>query len=143
MEVVSSLSTLKTKIKSKEDTIKEIIHHKSHAKSKAEAEELVSSLVREHKELMKIQEEYNQAAQLLRYRYPDVGLTEKRKYEKIEVKSLADYEESQTIEGKIKKTVSKLKTHYGVKDEKKSDAESAKKNNVDNNNLAQPKIIRK
>lgn len=143
MDVVSSLGNLKTKIKSKEDTIKEIIQHKNHAKSKAQAEELVSSLIREHKELTKLQEEYNQAAQLLKYRYPDVGLTEKRKYEKLELKSLADYEESQSIEGKIKKTVSKLKTHYGVKEEKKSETETVKKNNVDNNNLAQPKIIRK
>lgn len=143
MDVVSSLSTLKTKIKSKEDTIKEIIQHKHHAKSKAQAEELVGALIREHKELTKLQEEYNQAAQLLKYRYPDVGLTEKRKYEKLELKSLADYEESQTIEGKIKKTVSKLKTHYGVKEEKKPDVDSIKKINVDNNNLAQPKIIRK
>lgn len=143
MDVVNLLSSLKTKIKSKEDTIKGIIHHKHSAKTKVEAEELVSELVREHKELSKLQEEYNQAAQLLKYRYPDVGITEKRKYEKLELKSLEEYEESQTIEGRIKKTVLKLKTHYGVKDEKKSESEIVKKPNVDNNHLAQPKIIRK
>jgi len=143
MDVVTSLSSLKAKIKSKEDTIKEIIHHKNSAKSKAEAEALVGELLREHKELTKLLEDYNQSAQLLKYRYPDVGITEKRKYEKIEIKSIDDYEDAQTIEGQVKKTVAKVKTHYGVKDEKKPAAEEVKKPSIDNNNLAQPKILKK
>lgn len=143
MDVVSSLSSQKAKIKSKEDTIKEIIQHKNHAKNKAAAEGLVAELLKEHKELTKLLEEYNTNAQLLKYRYPDVGITEKRKYEKLEVKSLDDFEQGQTIEGQIKKTVSKLKTHYGVKDDKKSDSEIAKKPSYDNNYLAQPKILKK
>lgn len=143
MDVVSSLAAIKTKIASKEETIKEIIHHKNHAKNKAEAETLVNELTKEHKELSKLMEEYNTSAQLLKYRYPDVGITEKRKYEKLEMKSLDQYEESQTIESQIKKTVSKLKTHYGVKDEKKPETEAAKKPAFDNNYLAQPKILKK
>lgn len=143
MDVVSGLSSLKTKIKSKEDTIKEIIHHKNHAKTKTEAEALVGDLLREHKELTKLLEDYNQSAQLLKYRYPDVGITEKRKYEKLELKSLDDYEDAQTIEGQIKKTVSKVKTHYGVTEEKKPVGEVEKKPSVDNNYLAQPKILKK
>lgn len=143
MDVVSSLSSLKTKIKSKEDTIKEVIHHKNTAKNKAEAEVLVSELLKEHKELTKLLEEYNTATQLLKYRYPDVGITEKRKYEKMEIKSLDQFEESQTIEGQIKKTVSKLKTHYGVKEDEKKTSEQAKKPVYDNNHLAQPTILKK
>jgi hypothetical protein len=143
MDVVSSLSASKTKIKAKEDTIKDIIHHKQKAKTKAEAEALVAELLREHKELTKLTEDYNTSAQLLKYRYPDVGLTEKRKYEKLEMKSLVEFEDSQTIEGQIKKTVSKLKTHYGVKEEKKAKEETVKKPGFDNNNLAQPRILKK
>lgn len=142
-DVVSGLGSLKAKIASKEDTIKEIIHHKEHAKNKAEAEVLVNELLKEHKELSKLMEEYNSSAQLLKYRYPDVGITEKRKYEKLEMKSLDQYEESKTLEGQIKKTVTKLKSHYGVKDEKKPDTDVAKKPSFDNNYLAQPKILRK
>ncbi len=142
-DVVSGLGSLKAKIATKEDTIKEIIHHKEHAKNKAEQEVLVNELLKEHKELTKMLDEYNSNAQLLKYRYPDVGITEKRKYEKIEMKSLDDYEKSQTIEVQIKKTVSKLKSHFGVKEEKKPDAEIAKKPSFDNNYLAQPKILRK
>ena len=143
MDVVSALGSLKAKIKSKEDTIKEIIHHKEHAKNKAEAEALVGELLKEHKELTKLMEEYNTSAQLLKYRYPDVGITEKRKYEKLELKTLDQFEESKTIEGQIKKTVSKLKTHYGVKDEVKPDTEAPKKPSFDNNYLAQPTTIKK
>lgn len=143
MDVVSSLGSLKAKIKSKEDTIKEIIHHKEHAKNKAEAEALVSELLKEHKELTKLMEEYNTSAQLLKYRYPDVGITEKRKYEKLELKTLDEFEEAKTIEGQIKKTVAKVKTHYGVKEEPKPDAETVKKPSFDNNYLAQPTTLKK
>jgi len=143
MDVVASLSSLKTKIKSKEETIKEIIHHKNGAKSKPEAESLVGELLREHKELTKLLEDYNQSAQLLKYRYPDVGITEKRKYEKIEIKSIDDYEDAQTIEGQVKKTVAKIKTHYGVKDDDKPAVEAEKKPSIDNNTLSQPKILKK
>lgn len=143
MDVVSSLGSLRAKIKSKEDTIKGIIHQKNNAKTKAEAEALVGELLREHKELTKLLEDYNQSTQLLKYRYPDVGITEKRKYQKMELKTIDEYEDSQTIEGQIKRTVSKVKTHYGVKDEKKSDREVIKKPSLDNNNLAQPKILKK
>lgn len=142
MDVVANLNALKTKIRAKEDTIKEIIHHKNMVKNSAAAGGLVEDLLREHKELTKLLEEYNKGAQVLKYRYPDVGITERRKYEKLELRTLSEFEEAQTLGGKLKKTVSKLKTHYGVK-EKKSEIEKINKPNFDNNYLAQPKILKK
>lgn len=147
MELTSQISGLKNKIKSKEESIKEIIKHKHHAKSKAEAEHAVNNLKEEHKELMKLEEEYNQNIQLMKYRYPDVGLTEKRKYERVKVKSLEDYEEQMTLEGKIKQSVQKIQEHYGIKDDH-DDAPKVKEDKKNQgeeevNNLAKPIIIRK
>ncbi|NUM59691.1 MAG: hypothetical protein HUU56_13710 [Bdellovibrionaceae bacterium] len=147
MDLTSQISGLKTKIKSKEESIKEIIKHKHHAKSKAEAEHAVNNLKEEHKELMKLEEEYNQNIQLMKYRYPDVGLTEKRKYERVKVKSLEDYEEQMTLEGKIKQSVQKIQEHYGLKDDHddapKVREEEENKREEEINNLAKPIIIRK
>lgn len=48
MDLRYQISALKTKIKAKEDNIKEIIKHKHHAATKAEAEHAVNNLLKEH-----------------------------------------------------------------------------------------------
>lgn len=145
MDLGSQISALKTKIKSKEDNIKEIIKHKHHAATKAEAEHAVSNLLKEHAELKKLEEEYNEKTQLLKYRYPDVGITEKRKYERIKIKSIEDYEQIMTLESQVKKSVIKVKEHYGIKDMEEDGVEKSKPNEATDepNNLIQPKILRK
>lgn len=145
MDLGSQISALKTKIKAKEDNIKEIIKHKHHAATKAEAEHAVNNLLKEHSELKKMEEEYNEKTQLLKYRYPDVGITEKRKYERIKIKSIEDYEQIMTLESQVKKSVIKVKEHYGIKDMEEDGIEKSKENEVPDepNNLAQPKILRK
>lgn len=145
MDLGSQISALKTKIKAKEDNIKEIIKHKHHAATKAEAEHAVNNLLKEHSELKKMEEEYNEKTQLLKYRYPDVGITEKRKYERIKIKSIEDYEQIMTLEFQVKKSVIKVKEHYGIKDMEEDGIEKSKENEVPDepNNLAQPKILRK
>lgn len=145
MELSSQISGLKTKINSKEEAIKEIIKHKHHAKNKADAEHAVQNLLKEHSELKKLEEEYNEKTQLMKYRYPDVGVTEKRKYERIKVKSLEDYEQMMSLESDVKKSVIKIKEHYGIKDldEEAHQPQKPQDDPEENNKLAKPIIIRK
>lgn len=145
MDLSSQISGLKTKINGKEEAIKEIIKHKHHAKNKSEAEHAVQNLLKEHAELKKLQEEYNEKTQLMKYRYPDVGVTEKRKYERIKVKSIEDYEQMIGLESDVKKSVIKIKEHYGIKDldEGTHQSQQPKDDPEENNKLAKPIIIRK
>lgn len=145
MDLSSQISSLKTKISGKEEAIKEAIKHKHHATSKADAEHAVQTLLKEHSELKKLQEEYNEKTQLMKYRYPEVGVTEKRKYERIKVKSLDDYEQMMSLEGEVKKSVIKIKEHYGIKDldEDVNAPKEPKDDPEENNKLSKPIIIRK
>lgn len=145
MELSSQISSLKTKIGGKEEAIKEAIQHKHHATSKADAEHAVQTLLKEHGELKKLEEEYNEKTQLMKYRYPEVGITEKRKYERIKVKSLEDYEQMMSLEGEVKKSVIKIKEHYGIKDldEEVNAPKEPKDDPEENNKLSKPIIIRK
>ncbi|MCB0370666.1 MAG: hypothetical protein KDD45_14890, partial [Bdellovibrionales bacterium] len=106
----------------------------------------VKNLISEHHELTQLEQEYNQKTQLMKYRYPDVGITEKRKYERIKIKSIDDYEEMMGIEGEVKKSVEKIKEHYGIEDEASNDKtqkNSDSHNPDDPNYLAQPIILKK
>jgi hypothetical protein len=145
MELSAQISSLKTKIGGKEEAIKEAIKHKQHATSKADAEHAVQTLLKEHGELKKLEEEYNEKTQLMKYRYPEVGITEKRKYERIKVKSLEDYEQMMSLEGEVKKSVIKIKEHYGIKDldEEVNATKEPKDDPEENNKLSKPIIIRK
>lgn len=145
MDLSAQISSLKTKIAGKEEAIKEAIKHKQHAQSKADAEHAVQTLLKEHGELKKLEEEYNEKTQLMKYRYPEVGITEKRKYERIKVKSLEDYEQMMSLEGEVKKSVIKIKEHYGIKDleEDVHIKDEPKDDPEENNKLAKPIIIRK
>lgn len=144
VELVSEIATLKAKIKSKEESIKEAIHHKNSAHSKADAEHAVTSLLTDHKELTKLQEEYNTKTQLLKYRYPEVGISQKRNYERVEIRSLDEYEKMLTIEQVVKRAVSKAKTHYGVKEDPKiKDQKKPKEEVLEKNHLALPVILKK
>lgn len=145
MDLSAQISSLKTKIAGKEDAIKDAIKHKQHASSKADAEHAVQTLLKEHGELKKLEEEYNEKTQLMKYRYPEVGITEKRKYERIKVKSLEDYEQMMSLEGEVKMSVIKIKEHYGIKDldEEVQIKNEPKDDPEENNKLAKPIIIRK
>ena len=50
-----------------------------------------------------------------------------------------------TLESQVKKSVIKVKEHYGIKDMEEDGIEKGKENDVPDepNNLAQPKILRK
>lgn len=143
MDLTSKLSGLKSKIEAKEAAVKELIASKNHAHSKADAESIVTNLLIEHKDLKKLTDEYNENSNLLRYRYPDVGITDVRKYKKIQMKSLEDYEKGETLSDKIEKTIEKAKQHYGMKEEKTVKEKKEVNASTDNNNLAKPIILRK
>ncbi|MBN8535719.1 MAG: hypothetical protein J0M15_01585 [Deltaproteobacteria bacterium] len=145
LDLTTQIGALKTKMSTQEENIKELIKKKNHSKNKEEIQNAVNNLLKEHAELKKIEEQYFEKTQLLKYRYPDVGITKQRKYERVKTKSLEDYEQMISLESEIKKTVIKMKEHYGVKEIEEPKTKEIK--NIDDmeekNNLSQPVTIRK
>ncbi len=145
LDLTTQIGALKTKKSAQEENIKELIKYKNRAKNKDEIQNAVKNLLKEHAELRKIEEQYYEKTQLMKYRYPDVGITKQRKYERAKGKSLEDYEQMISLESEIKKTVIKMKEHYGVKEIEEPKTKEIK--NIDDmeekNSLSQPVILRK
>lgn len=111
-EAQAQVAALQAKVTASQETIHKLIEEKQTTKDPGKVGEIVKSLVNEHKSLQKNAEEYDQARSYLQYRFPEKGMKEKRNYERVEVKSLEEMENQQSLESRIKKTLGKVRKQY-------------------------------
>ncbi|HRO67344.1 MAG TPA: hypothetical protein PL182_07260 [Pseudobdellovibrionaceae bacterium] len=112
VEIQSRLQTLKAKLSAKEKTVRELIAAKHHGQER----ESFEHLKKEHAELRQLAQEYERQRNVLKYRYPEKGLKDERKYRRVEVKSLSDMENQIGMESVLQKTQNKILRQYGSTD---------------------------
>lgn len=146
-EVQAKVSGLEAKIRSAEDEIAKLIAEKQHTTSPERTNQIVSEMVKLHREMQANAREYDQQRSLLKYRYPEKGTGgEKREYERIEVKTLDEMEDSLSLSSSVNKTLKKVRTQYEkpdmpVKSEKKTSKKSKEK--TEEPALTAPVILKK
>lgn len=113
-EVQSRVSALEAKIRSAQDEIQKLLLEKHHLKDPVKLSENTKQTTALHKELKANLKEYDQQRSLLKYRYPEKGLTEKREYERIELKSLDEMENQMSLGSSVKRTLKKVRSQYGT-----------------------------
>ena len=146
-EVQALVSGLEAKIRSAESEIAKLIVEKQHATTPERTSQIVSEMVKLHREMQINAREYDQQRSLLKYRYPEKGVGgEKREYERIEVKSLVEMEDSLSLSSSVNKTLKKVRTQYEkpdmpVKSEKVTSKKSKEK--TEEPSLTAPVILKK
>jgi hypothetical protein len=146
-EVQAKVSGLEAKVRSAEEEIAKLIAEKQHTTNPERTSQIVSEMVKLHREMQTNAREYDQQRSLLKYRYPEKGVGgEKREYERIEVKSLDEMEDSLSLSSSVNKTLKKVRTQYEkpdmpVKSEKKTSKKSKDKN--EEPALTAPVILKK
>lgn len=157
VEVETKLSTLKAKIESQSKIVNGLIAEKNHAHDKNEAADVATHLSKAHKELQVMIDEYEAQRNLLKFRYPEKGLTKERIYERIEIKSIEDMETQLSTEGKFKKVMTKVRSQFPMENSKADQAEASqgkvdpkkiqkkqvKELPVQKNNLTEPIVLSK
>ncbi|WP_413586074.1 hypothetical protein [Bdellovibrio sp. HCB274] len=119
-KVAARVSALEAKVKSGKEEIEKLIEAKAHTKDPAAINEIVKQMLTLHKDLKKNVDEYNQARGLMKYRYPEKGLTTKREYERIEVKSLDEMESQMSLSSSVNRTLKKVRTQYDSAEDAKN-----------------------
>ncbi|WP_413576636.1 hypothetical protein ACLVWU_01215 [Bdellovibrio sp. HCB290] len=149
-KVAARVSALEAKVKSGKEEIEKLIEAKAHTKDPKAVNEIVKQMLVLHKDLKKNVDEYNQARGLMKYRYPEKGLTTKREYERIEVKSLDEMESQMSLSSSVNKTLKKVRTQYDSPEEAKSraageneDSAKASKKVQKEPELTEPVILKK
>lgn len=125
VELQSRLSVLKAKVAGKEKAVSDLLAAKNAEKDPAKSVQIFNDLKREHSELGKAAEEYEQVRNVLRYRYPEKGMKEDRAYERVEVKSLEDLEKQAGLEGNLKRTIVQVRRQYADPSKKTSEEAAA------------------
>jgi hypothetical protein len=111
-DVQARLQVLKSKVKSRNENVRKLVQDKQAARTEKEALAIVKNLKVEYSELQRTIREYEEQRNLMNYRFPEKGRSEKPTYQRIESKSLDQMESEFSIEGKVKKAVTRLRTVY-------------------------------
>ncbi len=126
--VQARVAALEAKLRSGETEIQKLIEEKHKTQDPARLSEVVQQMIALHKGMKENQKEYDQQRTLLKYRYPEKGLTGDREYERIDVKSLEEIEHQMSLGASVKKTLRKVRSQYTSPDDGKTagDESSAK-----------------
>ncbi|AHZ85906.1 hypothetical protein Bb109J_c0247 [Bdellovibrio bacteriovorus] len=124
--VQARVAALEAKIRAGETEIQKLILEKQHTKDPAKVNEILQHMMTLHKDLAKNLKDYDKERTLLKYRYPEKGLADKREYERIDLKSIEEMENQMSLGSSVKRTLKKVRTQYEApEDVKKVEASEA------------------
>lgn len=119
-EIQNKISQLEAKMEQKRSNINRLIEEKQHVKPDSlRVKEIINLMISEHKELQSLAKEHEKTITILKFRYPERGAKEDRKYEPTEVKSLEQMEQELGIDGRLTRNMKKLRKQYGEDEESK------------------------
>ena len=144
--VAARVAALEAKVKSAEEEIKKLIIEKQHLSDPEKIAENTKQTKALHKDLKDNLKDYDQQRSLLKYRYPEKNLTDKREYERIELKSIDEMENQMSLGSTLKRTLKKVRSQYATPQEEMAEntpkaTEKAKKKS--DPGLLDPVILKK
>lgn len=142
MDLEKQVTSLAAKIKAKSDSVELLLKQKSVEKDPDKLMEIVKLVQQEHRELEQATREYNTQLGILQYRYPERGLSNSRRYQRLNTKSLEDIEKTLGLDAHLKNSRERVKTVYGIKDNQKKDSAVQKDQKVEES-LLQPATLSK
>lgn len=139
--VAARVQALEAKVKSSEADIQKLLQEKASAKPERVGE-ITIEVQHLHSKMQEQIREYDQQRSLLKYRYPDKGRTDKRVYERIDLKSVKQMEEEVGLSSALRHSMQKVREHYGTTPEEKKPTEKPQLQKQKNDVLA-PVILKK
>lgn len=110
-KIQTKLGTMKSKLDTQENVIKNLIAEKSALSGEAQAVKM-EQLKLEHNKFEAMVNEYNKLNLEYQTKFPERGIKEKRIYNRMKSKSLQSFEDDQTIQGRVNKLNSKIISQY-------------------------------
>lgn len=146
VEIQGRISALESKVSSKQSNINKLIEDKKKLPSDSpQVRDIVKQLVTEYKEYREAVLEYEKQTALLKYRFPERGMKDDRKYEVIELKTLDEMEAQLGIDGRLDRNMKRLQQQYGSPQvnqaEKKKSTKPNKASETDRPISESPSII--
>lgn len=112
VELVNKVGAAKAKVEAQRSVMVQLLDKKKSIEKQDELTKHVAIMSEENKKLHKLIDEYEEQRNLLQYRFPEKGITELRKYERMDKKSLEEFETELSVEGLLQKSVGKMKKQF-------------------------------
>ncbi len=113
VELENKIQETQSKMRSKQGNINSLIVEKNRlANNTSELKNIIKEIVKEHAELRKLSEEYDKNINLLKYRFPERNAKADRTYDRVEVKSIDEMEQSLGVDGKLNRNLKRMRSHY-------------------------------
>ena len=126
LDLENKLSELSTKIKAKKENMEKLFEEKNKLPSDSpQVKPLIADIVRHHKELTALAEQYEKKQNLFLYRFPERGTKGVRHYDRIEIKSVEEMEDQMGLDGKLSRNVKKMRAKYGEEPKPKKQKQSS------------------
>ncbi len=110
--VLQKYRTQRTRIANLEDKIKEALTQKSRIKDAEQKELLLQQVRRDHQELKKIYQEYEELEREIRFRYPEKEDDDPRQYRLFRLRSLEQMEQELGLDGQLDSLRAKIRQKY-------------------------------
>ncbi len=111
-KVAARVAGIEAKILAKEANIQALLLEKKSVRDAERLKNVVKDLNAEHSELRELAKELDQQKNLLKYRYPEKGMSGKRDYKRTEVRSLDEMEKRNDLAIAIDKTLERVRSKY-------------------------------
>jgi hypothetical protein len=117
VEIENKITELDAKIKAKNSNIQHLIEEKNHIDNNSPAlQSTVKEIVKEHREMRELVEQYDKNVAMLKYRFPERNAKAGRTYDRIEVKSVEDMEKAIGVDGKLNRNLRKMRSQFKSED---------------------------
>lgn len=111
----NKIAGISAKIKAKQAVIDKLISDKKALPPNSpQVKDLADQLVKEHKELVKLNEDFEKQKSILRYRYPERGLMIERQYKRENIQTIEQLENQQGVDGKLNRSLLRMRSQYGI-----------------------------
>lgn len=118
VDLLNQLNAAKAKMEAQKKVVDDLLIAKQHSVDPVKVQENVKKLTEEHKKLNDNIQEYESMRSKLRYRYPEKGVKELRVYERVEARTLNEYENSFSVDARLSQAVEMMRDKYKIKNKK-------------------------
>lgn len=119
VDLLNQLNAAKAKMEAQKKVVDDLLLSKQHTVDPKKVQEIVKKLTEEHKKLNENIQEYESMRSKLRYRYPEKGVKELRVYERVEARTLNEYENSFSVDARLSQAVEVMRNKYKSKEKNK------------------------
>jgi chromosome segregation ATPase len=113
VELENKITELNARINSKNRNLQELIQSKNQMPNNSpQLRTVVKDLIREHKELQALVDDYQKKVTMLKYRFPERNARDNRTYQRIEVRSLEEMEQALGVDGKLNRNLQRMRGQF-------------------------------